>query len=73
MDAVKEDMQVVGVRVEDTENRVKWKTDSLWRPLKRDKLKGKKEQDVRQNAEYRECNLALWPLFNLDLDGTLPT
>ena len=25
MDAVKEDMQVVGVRVEDTENRVKWK------------------------------------------------
>ena len=26
VDAVKEDMQVVGVRVEDTENRVKWKT-----------------------------------------------
>ena len=26
MDAVKEDMQVAGVRVEDTENRVKWKT-----------------------------------------------
>ena len=26
MDAVKEDMQVVGVRLEDTENRVKWKT-----------------------------------------------
>ena len=26
MDAVKEDMQVVGVRVEDTEDRVKWKT-----------------------------------------------
>ena len=26
MDAVKEDMQVVGVRIEDTENRVKWKT-----------------------------------------------
>ena len=26
MDAVKEDMQVVGVRVEDTENWVKWKT-----------------------------------------------
>ena len=25
-DAVKEDMQVVGVRVEDTENRLKWKT-----------------------------------------------
>ena len=25
MDAVREDMQVVGVRVEDTENRVKWK------------------------------------------------
>ena len=26
MDAVKEAMQVVGVRLEDTENRVKWKT-----------------------------------------------
>ena len=26
MDAVKEDMQVVGVRVEGTENRLKWKT-----------------------------------------------
>ena len=26
MDAVKEDMQVVGVRVEDTENRLKWKS-----------------------------------------------
>ena len=26
MNAVKEDMQIVGVRVEDTENRVKWKT-----------------------------------------------
>ena len=26
MDAVKEDMQVVGVRVEDTTNRLKWKT-----------------------------------------------
>ena len=26
MDAVKEDMQVVGVRIEDTENRLKWKT-----------------------------------------------
>ena len=26
MDAVKEDMQIVGVRLEDTENRVKWKT-----------------------------------------------
>ena len=25
MDAVKEDMQVVGVRGEDTENRLKWK------------------------------------------------
>ena len=26
VDAVKEDMQVVGVRVEDTKNRLKWKT-----------------------------------------------
>ena len=26
MDAVEEDMQVVGVRVEGTKNRVKWKT-----------------------------------------------
>ena len=26
MDAVKEDMQVVGVRVEDTKNSLKWKT-----------------------------------------------
>ena len=26
MDAVKEDIQAVGVRVEDTENRLKWKT-----------------------------------------------
>ena len=38
MDAVKEDMQVVGVRVEDTKNRLKWKTDdSLWQRLKREK------------------------------------
>ena len=35
MDAVKEDIQVVGVRLEDTENRVKWKMMiSLWQPLK---------------------------------------
>ena len=33
---VKEEMQVVGVRLEDTKNRVKW--DSLWQPLKRKKL-----------------------------------
>ena len=26
MDAVKEDMQVVGVRVKDTKNNLKWKT-----------------------------------------------
>ena len=26
IDAVTEDMQIVGVRVEETENRVKWKT-----------------------------------------------
>ena len=26
MDAVREDMQVVGARVEDTENRVRWRT-----------------------------------------------
>ena len=26
MDAVKEDMQVVGVRIEDTKSRSKWKT-----------------------------------------------
>ena len=26
MDAVKEGMQVVGVRIEDTKNRLKWKT-----------------------------------------------
>ena len=26
MDAVKQDMQVVGVKVVDTENRLKWKT-----------------------------------------------
>ena len=26
MDAVKEDVQIVGVRVEDRENRLKWKT-----------------------------------------------
>ena len=26
IDPVKEDMQIVGVRVEDTENREKWKT-----------------------------------------------
>ena len=41
MDAVREDIQVVGVRVEDTENRLKWETDLLWQPLKRDKLSGK--------------------------------
>ena len=29
MDAVKEDVQIVGVRVEDTKNRVKWKTVKL--------------------------------------------
>ena len=43
MDAVKEDMQVVGVRVEDTENRLKWKTDLLWQPLKREKLEREKK------------------------------
>ena len=26
MDAAREDMQIVGVRVEDTKNRLKWKT-----------------------------------------------
>ena len=35
MDAVKEDMQVVGVRVEDTKNRLNG--DSLWQTLKREK------------------------------------
>ena len=34
MDAVREDMQVAGVRVEDTENRLKWK--AVWQTLKRD-------------------------------------
>ena len=43
MDPVKEDMQVVGVRIEDTENKVKWNTDSLRRPLKRDNLNRKEE------------------------------
>ena len=37
-------MQVVGVRVEDTENSLKWKTDSLGQPLKRDKPNGKEEK-----------------------------
>ena len=37
MDAVKEDMQVVRVRVEDTESKSKMEnSDSLWRRLRRD-------------------------------------
>ena len=47
MDAVRKDRQVVGVRVEDTENRVKWETsDSLWQPPKRDKPKGDEDYDI---------------------------
>ena len=46
MDAVKEDMQIVGVRVEDTKNRVKWKTvircGNAW---KREKQEGEEEED----------------------------
>ena len=35
-DAVKEDMQVAGFRVEDTKNRLKMETgDTLWQSLKR--------------------------------------
>ena len=38
MDAVREDMQVVGVRVKAIEKRLKKEnSDSLWRPLERDK------------------------------------
>ena len=46
MDAVREDMQIVGVRVEDTENRVKWKAAiRCGDPWKRDKPKEKGEED----------------------------
>ena len=44
MDAVKKDMQVVGVRVEDTVNRSKWK------PLKRKKLY--EEEEFTVNTTY---------------------
>ena len=51
MNAVKEDMQVVGVRIEDTENRLKWKTESLWQPLKRDKLEKKMPSKIFCQAD----------------------
>ena len=45
MDAVKEDMQVLGVRVEDAENRVKWKTmircGNAWKGKSRKEKKNK--------------------------------
>ena len=49
MDAVREDMQVVGVRVEDTEQVEMENDDSLWPPLKRDKLNGKEDDTGNDN------------------------
>ena len=46
MDAVKEDMQIVGVRVEDTEKRVKWKT-GIGNGWKGTSCKEKKKKLVR--------------------------
>ena len=46
MDVVKEDMQVVGVRVEDTKNMLKWKTvircGNAWKGTSRKEKKKKK-------------------------------
>ena len=46
MDAVREDMQVAGVREEDTEIRSKWKAMIRAQPLKRDKQYGKEDSLV---------------------------
>ena len=44
MDTVKEDMQIVGVRVEDTDNRV---NGPKWRPLKKGKAVRKSKEQNR--------------------------
>ena len=67
MDAVKEDMQVVGVRIEDTENRVKLKTlircGNLWKGKSCKKKKDVYERFVQEmrlfpfleKALFRHC------------------
>lgn len=44
MDAVREDMEVVGVRDEDVDHSYVEEDDLLWRPLKRDQPKDKEDQ-----------------------------
>ena len=61
MDAVKEDMQVVGIRVEDTETRLKWEMIILqWQPLKRYKPNGK-EEEWTAILQCFPCQRALLP------------
>lgn len=47
MDIVNEDMEVVGVREEDAEEKGKMEaTDSLWQPLKRKARRKKRENKI---------------------------
>ena len=56
-DAVKEDLQVVGVRVEDTKNRLKWKTaircGDAW------KGKSRKEKKDLRPCRYKVVKVCL--------------
>ena len=65
MAAVKEDMQVVGVRLEDTENRVNWKTvircGNAWKAKSREEKKKKNfahtwtSLQLQSRLDSRDC------------------
>ena len=57
MDAVKEDMQVVGVRAEDTKNRSKWKAViRCGNPRKRKSRKEKKIMTFQIKLTFKNCD-----------------
>ena len=60
MDAVKEDMQVVGVRVEDTEKRVKWKTlircGNAWKGESHKETKKISARQLVVNGQFSNLN-----------------
>ena len=70
MDAVKEDMQVVGVRIEDTENRVKWKTMIHCDDARKGKSRKEKKNNsqtclqVTPKSKAQVNSTALLPLFH---------
>lgn len=51
MDTIREDMEGVGMRTEDTEGKVRWKDNSLWRPMMREQPK-KEEEFVFNVVEH---------------------